>query len=103
MVISRRVEDYVTHNRPRMHSRSGYVAPSQSHIGPYTDSPPLDVVEAGLRSVVDAWNSGALSEEQAGDLIKVLIATYTGEVVSQHVREYLENGLSHILEHQIEE
>ena len=67
------------------------------------DTPSLDVIAAGMRSVVQALNSGTLSEERAADLINVLLAAYAGESISLNVGHYLESGLSRVLEYQAQE
>lgn len=82
---------------------SGNASPPHAYAHSYASPQPHDAVTAGLRSVVEALNSGALSEEQAVDLIKVLATAYAGELISQRIGDYLEGGLSHILGHQIEE
>jgi hypothetical protein len=53
-------------------SAHGYLrrgSPFDLRAGSADDTPPLAVVAAGMRSVVEALNSGALSEDRAVELI----------------------------------
>ena len=72
---------------------------THSLVDPYR----YDAVSTGIRSVVKALNGGALSEEQAVDIIRFLATAYTSELISQRVGDYLEGGLSHVIRQHLEE
>ena len=96
MVTLRRIE-------PSARGYAGRASSFHMRAGSADDTPSLDVVAAGMRSVVEALNSGTLSEERAVDLINVLLAAYAGESISLHIGHYLESGLSSLLEYQAQE
>ena len=89
---------------PKRDQRSGFglnVPLGQMYTSPY--APTHTEVSAGIRAIVNAMENGALSEEQASDLIAVLLSAYAGTVVSQQVEGYLNRGLSQILQRQMGE
>ncbi len=90
------------HRQSPKHLGSKRRSPYDIHADPHTRQLSLNAVVSGIKSIVDARNSGALSEEMAGDLIKVLITTYTSELISQRVGGYLEGSLTYLLEEQVE-
>ena len=67
------------------------------------NGPSSDEIAAGIRAVMKARDCGALSEEQATDILKALVTAYVSECISLQVGNYIENGLSRMLERQAEE
>ena len=64
------------------------------------NGPSSDEIAAGIRAVMKARDCGALSEEQAMDVLRVYISACFSELISRQVGSYLENGLSRMLERQ---
>ena len=68
---------------------------------------PLDVtsfseIAAGIRAVMKARDYGALSEEQAADILKALVTAYVSERISHQLGNYIEQGFAQMLERQME-
>ena len=103
MLASRRVDNHPADRRTPTYGLSPQITLSHVYSTPVTSPPPLDAFAVAVRSVAKALNSGALSEQQANDLFKVLATAYAGELISQRVGSYLESGLSHVLGRYIEE
>lgn len=98
-----RIKDRISpHNvqRPRY---TGSAIPFNMYTAPYVDPSPLDTVTKGIRSIVRAMASGAISEEMSIDLIRALATVYAGELISQRVGGYLEHGFTQALERSGEE
>lgn len=76
---------------------------SPLHVGSAYETQPPDAIAAGMRAVVKALRSGALSEEQAADLLKVLLAASVGGLIGMYVGRYLERGFSSLLENWAQE
>ena len=103
MLVSRSTESRPAGRHIPKYSPSQHVSPSQMYSDAYTDPMLADAFAAGVRSVVKALNSGALSDEQAVDLVRVLATAYAGELISQRIGGYLESGFSRALGGQMEE
>ncbi len=67
----------------------------------YSPPPPYREIAKGIRVILDARNGGRLSEQQADDLIKVLLGSYMGMVIGYQVSDYLERSLSLMMQSQV--
>ena len=77
------------------------VTPYRTYTGAYPQEVDDDIWE-GIQAVVRCRNNGYISEEQADDITKVLVAGYIGMLISREVSDYLDDALSQVLQHQIE-
>ena len=59
-------------------------------------------LRVGVLAIVRSMQSGAISEEQADDLIRVLVSAYVGNLINQRVSNYLDYGLTQVLQRHIE-
>ena len=83
--------------RDTQRSETPYRTYAGAHLPDFDD----DVWE-GIQAVVTCRNNGYISEEQADDLTKVLVAGYIGMLISRQVSDYLDDALAQVLQHQIE-
>ena len=77
------------------------MTPYYTYAGAYPPDVDDNVWE-GIQAVVRCRNNGYISDEQAGDIIKVLAAGYIGMLIGRQVSDYLDDALSQVLQHQIE-
>ena len=95
MVLARGARNSREAMRPRQASFHFFGQPT--HI------PPSKEIGDGISAIVESMKSGALSEETGSELIRILIVAYLEATISDQVAGYLDQGISDILLHQLEE
>jgi len=64
--------------------------------------PPYGEVAKGIHAILSAKNGGRMSERQADDLIRALLASYMNMVIGYQANGYLERGVSRMVRYYTE-
>ena len=67
------------------------------------DTMQFDAVMDGVKAMSAAARDGAISKQQADDLIGFLVAAYASELISRQVENYLNDSLSVVCGQLLEE